>query len=85
MEELDHQLYAINRGIPKPALARLKDIEIWAELAHGYHDEVFGYEGPKIIAAWRTMADQGVYEVGHISIQRSAPRDSLPAETGFGR
>ena len=121
LEELDHQLYAITRVIPKPALARLMDIEIWVELdmhktacmcyhvskdwlipngynpdkegtveignaqafldwtkgqpwmvlhelAHGYHDQVFGYEDPEIIAAWRNMADQGVYEeVGHIS------------------
>ena len=121
MEELDHQLYAITRVIPKPALARLMDIEIWVELdmhktacmcyhvskdwlipngynpdkertveignaqafldwtkgqpwmvlhelAHGYHDQVFGYDDPEIIAAWRNMADQGVYDkVGHIS------------------
>ena len=121
LEELDHQLYMITRVIPKPALARLKDIEIWVELdmpktacmcyhvskdwlipngyngdkegtvevgnarafldwtkgqpwmvlhelAHGYHDQVFGYDDPMIIAGWRRMADRGVYdEVGHIS------------------
>ena len=121
LEELDHQLSMITRVLPKPSLARLREIEIWVELdmhktacmcyhvskdwlipngynpdkegtveignaqafldwtkgqpwmvlhelAHGYHDQVFGYDDPEIIAAWRNMADQGVYDkVGHIS------------------
>ncbi|MCP4497518.1 MAG: hypothetical protein GY825_12145 [Phycisphaeraceae bacterium] len=121
LEELDHQLYMITRVIPKPALDRIRDIEIWVELdmpktacmcyhvskdwlipngyngdkegtveignarafldwtkgqpwmvlhelAHGYHDQVFGYDDPMIIAGWRRMAEQGVYDrVGHIS------------------
>ena len=32
MEELDHQLYAITRVVPQPALDRIREIEIWAEL-----------------------------------------------------
>jgi len=121
MEELDHQLYAITRVIPQPALDRIREIEIWAErempktacmcyhvskdwlipngyngdkegsveignaqafldwtkgqpwmvlheLAHGYHDQVFGYDDEAIIEGWQRMVDAGVYEeVGHIS------------------
>jgi hypothetical protein len=120
-EELDHQLYAITRVIPQPALDRIREIEIWAELempktacmcyhvskdwlipngyngdkegsveignaqafldwtkgqpwmvlhelAHGYHDQVFGYDDEAIIEGWQRMVDRGVYEeVGHIS------------------
>jgi hypothetical protein len=32
LEELDHQLYAIVRAVPAPALERLREIAIWAEL-----------------------------------------------------
>ncbi|MFM1822357.1 MAG: hypothetical protein RI967_623 [Planctomycetota bacterium] len=32
LEELDHQLYAIVRAVPAPALERLREIPIWAEL-----------------------------------------------------
>ena len=121
MEELDKQLYAITRVIPKVALDRIRDIEIWVELempktacmcyhvsrdwlipngyngdkegtveignaraflewtkgqpwmvlhelAHGYHDQVFGYDDAQIIEAWTRVKDSGVYEsVGHIS------------------
>ena len=31
-DELDHQLYAITRVVPQPALDRIRRIEIWAEL-----------------------------------------------------
>lgn len=31
-DELDHQLYAITRVVPRPALDRIRDVEIWAEL-----------------------------------------------------
>ena len=31
-EELDHQLYAITRVVPSPALDRIREVEIWAEL-----------------------------------------------------
>lgn len=38
------------------------------ELSHGYHDQVFGYDDPSIIAAWQNKVDQGDYEeVLHIS------------------
>ena len=38
------------------------------ELAHGYHDQVFGYDDPAIIAAWKAKVDQGDYEeVLHIT------------------
>ena len=38
------------------------------ELAHGYHDQVFGYRHAGIEAAWKRMVDAGSYdEVGHIS------------------
>ena len=121
MEELDHQLYAITRVVPQPALDRIRQIEIWAELkmhktacmcyhvsrdwlvpngyngdkegsveignaqafldwtkgqpwmvlhelAHGYHDQVFGYDHPAIIGAFEGSRDAGYYdEVGHIS------------------
>ena len=121
MDELDKQLYAITRVIPKVALDRIREIEIWVELempktacmcyhvsrdwlipngyngdkegaveignaqafldwtkgqpwmvlhelAHGYHDQVFGYDHPQIIEAWTRVKDSGVYKsVGHIS------------------
>ncbi|MDG2424507.1 MAG: hypothetical protein P8M22_11060 [Phycisphaerales bacterium] len=38
------------------------------ELAHGYHDQVFGYDDPAIKAAWQAKVDEGDYdEVLHIS------------------
>lgn len=38
------------------------------ELAHGYHDQVFGYRHPGIEAAWKRMVEAGTYdEVGHIA------------------
>ena len=38
------------------------------ELAHGYHDKVFGYDHAGISQAWQRMSDGGTYEkVGHIS------------------
>ena len=38
------------------------------ELAHGFHDKVYGYEDPAIKAAWQNKIDQGDYdEVLHIS------------------
>ena len=38
------------------------------ELAHGYHDKVFGYDNETIIEGWTRMKDAGTYErVGHIS------------------
>ena len=38
------------------------------ELAHGYHDQVFGYDDPVILAAWQAKVDQGDYEeVLHIT------------------
>ena len=38
------------------------------ELAHGYHDKVFGFDDPKIKAAWQRMIDSGDFDsVGHIS------------------
>jgi hypothetical protein len=38
------------------------------ELAHGYHDQVFGYDDPTIIAAFKAKVDQGDYEeVLHIT------------------
>ena len=38
------------------------------ELAHGFHDQVFGYDDPAIMAAWQNKVDQGDYEeVLHIS------------------
>tara|TARA_B100001059_G_scaffold13590_2_gene10950 strand:- start:1943 stop:2692 length:750 start_codon:yes stop_codon:yes gene_type:complete len=38
------------------------------ELSHGYHDQVFGYDDPSIIAAWQNKVDAGDYEeVLHIS------------------
>ncbi|MBG80051.1 MAG: hypothetical protein CMJ39_04980 [Phycisphaerae bacterium] len=38
------------------------------ELAHGFHDKVYGYEHPGIKAAWQNKVDQGDYErVLHIS------------------
>ncbi|MEE2971639.1 MAG: hypothetical protein VX672_00800, partial [Planctomycetota bacterium] len=121
LEELDHQLYAITRVVPQPALDRIREIEIWAELemhktacmcyhvskgwlipngyngdkegtveignaeaflewtkgqpwmvlhelAHGYHDQVFGYEDEEIVRAFERSRDAGYYdEVGHIS------------------
>ena len=121
MEELDHQLYAITRVVPQPALDRIREIEIWAELkmpktacmcyhvsrdwlvpngyngdkegtveignaqafldwtrgqpwmvlhelAHGYHDQVFGYDDEAIIEAFERSRDAGYYDqVGHIS------------------
>ena len=42
------------------------------ELAHGFHDRVYGYDDAAIIAAWRRMGATGRYEeVAHIS---GAPR-----------
>ena len=121
LEELDHQLYAITRVVPQPALDRIRQVEIWAELkmhktacmcyhvsrgwlipngyngdkegtveignaraflewtkgqpwmvlhelAHGYHDQVFGYDDEAIIEAFERSRDAGYYdEVGHIS------------------
>lgn len=121
LEELDHQLYAITRVVPQPALDRIRKIEIWAELempktacmcyhvskdwlipngyngdkegtveignarafldwtkgqpwmvlhelAHGYHDQVFGYNDEAIVEGWQRMVNAGVYdEVDHIS------------------
>ncbi|HAW95087.1 MAG TPA: hypothetical protein DCX60_02320 [Phycisphaerales bacterium] len=38
------------------------------ELAHGYHDQVFGYDDESIIEGWKRMKESGSYErVGHIS------------------
>lgn len=38
------------------------------ELAHGYHDQVFGYDDPAIISAWKSKVNQGDYEeVLHIN------------------
>ena len=38
------------------------------ELAHGYHDQVFGYDDEAIIEAFERSRDAGYYdEVGHIS------------------
>jgi len=38
------------------------------ELAHGYHDKVFGYDDETIIEGWTRMKNAGTYErVGHIS------------------
>ncbi len=38
------------------------------ELAHGYHDQVFGYDDPGIMAAWQAKVDEGGYrEVLHIT------------------
>lgn len=38
------------------------------ELSHGFHDKVYGYDDPAIIAAWRNKVDQGDYKrVLHIS------------------
>ncbi len=38
------------------------------ELAHGYHDQVFGYDDEEIIAAFERSRDDGYYyKVGHIS------------------
>lgn len=38
------------------------------ELAHGYHDQVFGYDEPTITDAWRHIKNSGVYNsVDHIS------------------
>ena len=38
------------------------------ELAHGYHDQVFGYDDESIIEAFQRSRDAGYYdEVGHIS------------------
>jgi hypothetical protein len=38
------------------------------ELAHAYHDQVFGYRHAGIESAWQRMVDAGAYEeVGHIS------------------
>ena len=37
------------------------------ELAHGYHDKVFGYDDPRLREAWQRMLDSGKYDrVGHI-------------------
>lgn len=32
------------------------------ELAHGYHDQVLGYEEPRIKAAWKKFRDSGKYK-----------------------
>ena len=38
------------------------------ELAHGYHDQVFGYDDEAIIEAFERSRDAGYYDqVGHIS------------------
>lgn len=38
------------------------------ELAHGYHDQVHGYDDVSIIDGWNRMKTSGLYEeVGHIS------------------
>lgn len=38
------------------------------ELAHGFHDQVYGYGNEEIIAAWKRIAATGVYDrVAHIS------------------
>ncbi|MCH2140427.1 MAG: hypothetical protein MK100_05255 [Phycisphaerales bacterium] len=38
------------------------------ELAHGYHDQVFGYEDPEIKRAWKRVEESGIYDsVSHIS------------------
>lgn len=41
------------------------------ELAHGYHDQVLGYDHAKIHTAWKDIKDQGAYErVLHINGQQ---------------
>jgi hypothetical protein len=121
LEELDHQLYAIERAVPAVAVERLRAIPIWAELetpktacmcyhvsrewlvpngylaekersveignaraflewthqqpwmvlhelAHGFHDQVYGYDHAEITAAWRRAGASGTLEeVAHIS------------------
>ena len=38
------------------------------ELAHGYHDQVFGFDDPEIAAAWQARVDAGDFDsVLHIS------------------
>jgi hypothetical protein len=37
MEQLRHQLYAINRRLPAPAVAKLHKIKIWVELKEPHH------------------------------------------------
>lgn len=32
------------------------------ELAHGYHDQVLGFEEPRVAAAWRKFCDSGKYK-----------------------
>jgi hypothetical protein len=38
------------------------------ELAHSYHDQVLGFEEPRILAAWKKFKESGKYEsVKHVS------------------
>jgi hypothetical protein len=32
------------------------------ELAHGYHDQVLGFDEPRVVAAWKKFCDSGKYQ-----------------------
>lgn len=51
--------------------AKLQHDQPWMvlhELAHSYHDQVLGFEEPRILAAWKKFKESGKYEsVKHVS------------------
>jgi hypothetical protein len=51
-----------------PRLQRDQPWLVLHELAHAYHDQVLGFEEPRIKAAWKTFCDSGKYQsVRHVN------------------
>jgi hypothetical protein len=55
-------------GFVSPRLQHDQPWMVLHELAHAYHDQVLGFEEPRIKAAWKKFVESGKYEsVKHIS------------------
>jgi len=55
-------------GFASPRLQHNQPWMVLHELAHAYHDQVLGFEEPRIAAAWKKFVEGGKYEsVRHVS------------------
>lgn len=57
---LTARLVAITIVVPEKSLAKLRAVTI--ELAHAYHDQVLGFEEPRVTAVWKKFCDSGKYK-----------------------
>ena len=53
------------------------------ELAHAYHNQVIGFEEPRVIAAWKKFRDSGKYESVLMSNGKTAKHYGLTDEKEF--